>query len=73
MKLAKIIICSPLLDFKFNHFCQGDGQNIFSCRNKKSIIDILFTVIAVDFETPVGSSTFFSFFSWAASAEVNNE
>jgi hypothetical protein len=33
------------------------------------------TVWAADFETPVGSSTFFSFFhfSWAASAEINNK
>jgi hypothetical protein len=29
------------------------------------------TVWAVDFETPAGSITFYSFFSWAASAEIN--
>jgi hypothetical protein len=32
------------------------------------------TAWAVDFETPVGSSTFFFFsFSWAALAEINNK
>jgi hypothetical protein len=31
------------------------------------------TVWAADFETPVGSNTFFSLFSWAASAEINNK
>jgi hypothetical protein len=36
-------------------------------------VEKLLTVWAVDFETPVGSSTFFSvFFSWAAPAERNN-
>jgi hypothetical protein len=35
----------------------------------------LITEWAVDFETPVGSTTFFSFFSfsWAASAEKNKK
>jgi hypothetical protein len=41
---------------------------------KKSFL-LVCTVWAADFETPVGSSTFFSFFyfSWAALAKINNK
>jgi hypothetical protein len=50
------------------------GQNNTTSLSVLSVFSTEGTLWAADFETPVGSSTFFSFFSfsWAASAEINN-